>query len=284
MLEVKDVVKKFRRRTVLDGISFCMDRGTYGLLGANGAGKTTLIRCITGLYRPDSGTVSWNGEDTGRPGKFQDSLGYLPQRLDALKDLKVREYLRYFAELKGVDPVLAKKEIPEMLALLGLEEKAGSRVCSLSGGMIRRLGIGQALMGRPEILIFDEPTAGLDPEERLRFKNIIAGLPEDTITLISTHIVSDIEALCDKVIVMEKGRVKGVFSQEELCRQAEGKVYDIAAGQMGDILGSYRLVREYRDDSGGRIRFLSGEPQRWKPETPALEDGYLWMVSERSTT
>lgn len=216
MLEIRNVTKNFRRKRALNQINCKIDSGIYGLIGSNGAGKTTLLRCLTGLYRVNQGEILWNGEKIQQSRSYKDSIGYLPQKLEVLKDLKVKEYMEYFGDAKEMDPDQMKKEILEILERLNLKDHMEQKVGSLSGGMTRRLGIAQALLNDPKLLIFDEPTAGLDPEERMRFKNLIAELAGDRMIIISTHIVEDIDALCDQVIVMKKGRLLGTYSLEEL--------------------------------------------------------------------
>lgn len=202
---VKNVEKSFGKNKVLNNLTIRFEKGIYGILGPNGAGKTTLLRCIVGIYDIQKGAIGFvdNQGEFCSPGVG--AIGYLPQKFGIFKNMSVRDFMLYFAEMKEIDKNIRDKEIESCLKLVNLEERMKTKVKKLSGGMIRRLGIAQALLGQPEILIFDEPTTGLDPEERMRFKKIISQLGKDRIVIISTHIIEDMEALCDKVIIMKKG-------------------------------------------------------------------------------
>ena len=202
---VKNVEKKFGKNKVLNNLTIRFEKGIYGILGPNGAGKTTLLRCIVGIYDIQKGAIGFvdNQGEFCSPGVG--AIGYLPQKFGIFKNMSVRDFMLYFAEMKEIDKNIRDKEIESCLKLVNLEERMKTKVKKLSGGMVRRLGIAQALLGQPEILIFDEPTTGLDPEERMRFKKIISQLGKDRIIIISTHIIEDMEALCDKVIIMKKG-------------------------------------------------------------------------------
>jgi len=206
MLSITNLEKGFKNKEIFKSMSIQMDEGIYGFLGPNGAGKTTLIRCICGVYKFKKGEIDLDGVKVGDKA-YVDKLGYLPQSFGLFKDMKVSAALDYMAGLKRVPKAMVQSEIDRVLRITNLTDRKNDRIRSLSGGMIRRLGIAQALLGDPKLLIFDEPTAGLDPEERIRFKKIIAGLSKDKIILISTHICSDIEALCDKVMVIDGGRM-----------------------------------------------------------------------------
>lgn len=281
MLEMKHVTKQFRRKKVLDNVTGDLEEGIYGLVGANGAGKTTLIRCLTGLYRVNQGAILWNGTDIRKSKSFPASVGYLPQKFGGLKDLRVEEFLKYFGDLKKMDQKSMDQRIPEVLKTVNLEDRVKSRVRTLSGGMVRRLGIAQALLNDPELLIFDEPTAGLDPEERLRFKNIMTNIPANKTVMISTHIVEDIESVCDKIIVVKEGKLLGIFTVAELAHKALGMVYEVTEQEQGNLQGKYKVIREYYSRNQKVIRILSGIPQSSKPVEPTVEDGYLWLISEK---
>ena len=176
MLELKSVSKKFGRKSIIKSIDLKMDKKTYGLLGPNGAGKTTLLRILATLYSINSGKITFDGNDIFKDKEYQTLVGYLPQKFGLYKELSSLEMLELIANLKGIKHSEIKEEAYRCIELVGLQDKMNSKVKTLSGGMVRRLGIAQALLGDPEILIFDEPTAGLDPEERLRFKNIITNI------------------------------------------------------------------------------------------------------------
>lgn len=176
MLELKGVSKKFRKKQVLNNIDFKFEKGIYGILGPNGAGKTTLIRCITQLYNLDAGNILYNDKSIAENKNFNDNIGYLPQKFGLFKELTVFEMLSAMAALKNISKDAVEQEVKRCITLVNLDEKINAKVKTLSGGMIRRMGIAQAILGNPEIIIFDEPTSGLDPEERLRFKNIVSKL------------------------------------------------------------------------------------------------------------
>lgn len=212
MIKIENVSKNFRRHKAIKGITCELDKGCYGLLGPNGAGKTTLLRCILGLYPVSEGVVSLQkGEQ----------IGYLPQRFGMFHELKVKEMMYYFAAAKKVSKEKREAEIERVLADVNLSEKAEEKVGHLSGGMQRRLGIAQAILGDPDILFLDEPTTGLDPEERSHFKEIIRKLAkDDKIIVISTHIVQEVEAVCDRVLIMKDGTLLEKVTVEEACHFA----------------------------------------------------------------
>lgn len=214
MVTLTNVTKKFGKRVALQNISLQLDKGCYGLLGPNGAGKTTLLRCLLDLYSPNSGNISIH---TGG------DIGYLPQKFGIFRELSVYDMLYYFAALKKIPKSCRKSEIEKVLSLVNLEERSRERISRLSGGMQRRVGIAQAVLGEPEILFFDEPTAGLDPEERVRFKSMITDIMKDRLILISTHIVEDVESVCDRVLIMDKGKLLANATVEETCAFAKNK-------------------------------------------------------------
>lgn len=228
MLRVEGLSKNFGKKKVFADLSFELDNGIYGVLGPNGAGKTTFIRCICGIYKIDKSAIGFDGMEVGSK-SFISNLGYLPQHFGLFKDMKVKAALEYMAALKKIPKSDVKAEIERVLKRVNLFDRIDSRVGSLSGGMMRRLGIAQALLGDPKLLIFDEPTAGLDPEERIRFKKIIAGLEKDKTVLISTHICSDIESLCNKVLVMNEGKILFNDTLEEL--EKKGQSYALESSE-----------------------------------------------------
>lgn len=201
-LEVRNLTKKFKRKTVLNDISITLEPGIYGLLGLNGSGKTTLIRCLCKIYKTPKGTISYDGRDWD----FSQKIGYLPQNFGLFRDMKVKDMLELMAYVKG-NSVVNQNELDEVLGRVNLLERKNDKISALSGGMVRRLGIAQALLNNPEIIIFDEPTTGLDPEERVRFKEIIKGLSRDKIIIISTHITADVEDICNKCIILNAGGI-----------------------------------------------------------------------------
>ena len=220
------VRKTFKDAVVVDDVSIRMQSGLYGLLGSNGAGKTTLMRMICTILKPTEGTIYYEGRDVFEMNeKYRDVLGYLPQEFGFYPELTVKDYLRYISALKGLRQVIAKKRINELLELTGMQKNSSKKMKDLSGGMKRRVGIAQSLLNDPKILVLDEPTAGLDPMERIRFRNLIGQLSNDRIVLLSTHIVSDIEAIAKEVFVMKEGRIIDQGTIGELCRKLPCKVW-----------------------------------------------------------
>lgn len=215
-LNVDRLTKQYGSKIAVDRMSFNIKNGVTGLLGANGAGKTTLIRMLCGLLSPTSGDITYNGNSV-KSEAYRDVLGYLPQDFGYYPEFTGREFLMYFCALKGLNKKAAKVRCDELLKLVALEDKANVKVKKYSGGMKQRLGIAQALINRPEILILDEPTAGLDPKERVRFRNLIEELGKTSIVLLSTHIVSDIEHIADHIIMMRSGQIiwEGSWKDED---------------------------------------------------------------------
>ena len=215
-LIIDRVSKQYGSKIAVDRISLKLQKGVYGLLGANGAGKTTLMRILCGILKPTSGSVSLDGIDVSTE-EYRTRLGYLPQDFGYYPDFSGRKFLLYMAALKGLDKGQAKRKTAELLKLVGLEEVCGKKIKTYSGGMKQRLGIAQALLGEPALLILDEPTAGLDPRERVRFRDMIAQLGKNNIVLLSTHIVSDIEHIADVVLMMKDGQLiyQGKWEEEK---------------------------------------------------------------------
>ncbi len=198
------VTKQYRNTIAVDRASVTFKPGVIGLLGANGAGKTTLMRMICGILRPTGGTISFDGLDASEE-MYRDALGYLPQDFGYYPNFTGRDFLMYMAALKGIDKPTAELKCGRLLKTVNLEEAADSKIKTYSGGMKQRLGIAQAVLNDPKILILDEPTAGLDPKERVRFRNLIAELGRDAIVILSTHIVSDVEHIADRILIMKNG-------------------------------------------------------------------------------
>lgn len=205
-LVINRLSKQYKNKIAADRISVTLQRGVYGLLGANGAGKTTLMRIICGILKPDSGTVSFDGIDVSQE-EYRSVLGYLPQDFGYYPEFTGKDFLLYMAALKGLEKPLAKRKADELLTLVSLQNVAKKKIKTYSGGMKQRLGIAQALLNEPKLLILDEPTAGLDPKERVRFRNLIESLGKESIVLLSTHIVSDIEHIADEILMIKEGRL-----------------------------------------------------------------------------
>ena len=215
-LTVDRVTKQYKNKIAVDRLSFTLKTGVTGLLGANGAGKTTLMRMICGILAPDSGDISFDGISV-KDESYRDVLGYLPQDFGYYPEFSGKDFLMYFSALKGLDKAEATRRCGELLEVVGLTDVARKKVKTYSGGMKQRLGIAQALLNRPKVLILDEPTAGLDPKERVRFRELIAELGKENIVLLSTHIVSDVEHIADRILMMREGQIiwQGVWSDTD---------------------------------------------------------------------
>lgn len=281
MLELKGVSKKFRKKQVLNNIDFKFEKGIYGILGPNGAGKTTLIRCITQLYNLDAGNILYNDKSIAENKNFNDNIGYLPQKFGLFKELTVFEMLSAMAALKNISKDAVEQEVKRCITLVNLDEKINAKVKTLSGGMIRRMGIAQAILGNPEIIIFDEPTSGLDPEERLRFKNIVSKLKGEHIIIISTHIVEDVEALCDFVVIMNSGQIikSGICSEIEGC--AQNKVFELNEENSNLLNEPYHIQQQFEINGKRKLRVLSSlniECDKITAVQPKVEDGYICLI------
>ncbi len=255
----------------LKNINLDLPCGTYALLGSNGSGKTTLMKCLTGSY-------AYRGRVTVKGGT---PVGYLPQSVAFLRDLTVREMLQYLYCMRGIGKKIDQAEIDRCLAMTNLADLQDKKVKNLSGGMLRRLGVAQAILGDAAVLIFDEPTAGLDPEERMRFKNLIYSLNKnkDKVIIISTHIVDDVVGNCDSVIVLKDGAVLHVGSEEEITQMAENKVFFLPDHKEH----SETLYIEKNVQRGGEsfVRVLSSTPPKdGEPAEPTMEDGYLCLIKQ----
>lgn len=282
MVEIREITKTFGKKTALNKLSVTMESGIIGLLGPNGSGKTTLLRTMTGLYKTKSGQILLDGHDVTNTDELPEVTGYLPQKFGMFKELSVYDMMDYFAVLKKIPKGKRRAEIERVVEFVNLSERIRDRVGSLSGGMIRRLGIAQAVLGDPKILLLDEPTAGLDPEERMRFKNLIRQLERSKIILISTHIVEDVEALCDHIIVMKEGTVLTNRTGNELADAAKGKVYTVHAEYENSLpAGAYLRARNEVPGEGELLTVLSSTPiDEGKPIASTIEDGYLCLLKD----
>lgn len=275
MLSITGLRKKLGRREILKGIDAELEAGVVGLLGANGAGKTTIIRCLTGIYDLDAGTVAYEGEDIQKSRTYRPNLGYLPQAFGMFRELTVYEMMDYFCALKKVPKEKRPAMIEDCLQKVNLEDRIRSRVSTLSGGMVRRVGIAQSLLGDARVIIMDEPTSGLDPQERARFKNMVARMKgQDKLALISTHIVEDVESLCDRVLVMHEGQVLFNGDCEALAARAQGLVYQVPNRAVPQIKGEYYEAQVTQ--AGSRV--ICREPQDFELLEPSLEDGYMAVM------
>lgn len=280
MLSVEHVTKKYRDFTVLEDINLTFENGVYGLIAPNGAGKTTLIKMIVTLLRPTSGVIKWDGEDVWKlDWKFRELVGYLPQQFGYYRNYSPRAYLRYIAALKGISRPAAEAKIPQLLNLVSLTDAADKKMRKFSGGMIQRVGIAQALLNDPKLLILDEPTAGLDPKERARFRNLLASLSRDCTVIISTHIVSDVESIANQVIMLREHRVLHQRTIEELCTGLDGCVYETALDdrQFAAFEKNHQILAQRQDHGKLTVRFI--DRAHTVPDAacvpPNLEDVFL---------
>ena len=231
-LRIEQLSKSYRDKAAVRDVNIIFDAGIWGLLGANGAGKTTLIRMMSGILKPTGGRVIYNGCDVRDSAEFRADFGFLPQEVQFGRDMTVYEYLCYVAAIKNVPEKLAKSRIEKLLSILTLTDVKSKGIVKLSGGMKRRVGIAQAMLNDPKILILDEPTAGLDPGERIRFRRFLSSLSKDRIIILSTHIVSDIEDIADKVVIMKGGKLNCVVKREDY-EDLEELYISIFAGEVG---------------------------------------------------
>ena len=281
MLEIKDLYKGYDKNPVIKNISITVDRGEiHGLIGENSAGKTTLMQMVCGIVAPTSGEVLVNGKNNLRLGeKFRDVLGYLPQEFGYTPGFSAKDFMLYIASIKGLDPHFAKRKTNDLLALVNLEDAANHKIRTFSGGMKRRLGIAQALLNDPEILILDEPTAGLDPKERAYFRNIISEMANGKIIIISTHIVSDIEYISDQILIMKKGRLILQGSAESLLPEVDGMVWNVTIPQNEWIHfeAHHSIVNSHNQGTVVEARVISNKrpTEEAVAVVPTLEDLYL---------
>lgn len=280
MLTVKNVTKKYGDFTALENINLEFGNGVYALLAPNGAGKTTLIKMLATLLFPTEGEILYDGTDIIRlDEKYREVLGFLPQQFGFYKNYSPKQYLRYLAALKGLDKATTEKRIAKLLKLVGLENEADKKMKKFSGGMLQRVGIAQAMLNNPKILILDEPTAGLDPKERVRFRNIISSLAQNRTVILSTHIVSDIETIATKVVMIKDRKLLCNSTVEEVCSSLNGKLYE--QDSRIKLSKNDLFISERQDANCIKNRFVSlNPPEGAVPATPNLEDVFLYIYRE----
>lgn len=279
-LDIINISKRYGKQYALKDFSVTLTDGVYGLLGPNGAGKTTLINTILGILDPDGGKILLDGIDVKRLGSaYYDQIGYLPQYPEFYKNFTCYEFLDYMCALKGIDCRKSKERMEEMLHLVNLSDAVSKKVGAFSGGMRQRLGIAQALLNNPKILILDEPTAGLDPKERIRFRNIISKLSKERIVILATHIVSDVEYIAKEVVIINKGRLVQKGTLSELTKQIQDKVWEVEADEdtTNRLLEQYSVGNVLPTECGYRLKVVSETPPA--PGAvhiiPTLEDVFL---------
>ena len=281
---INNLSKNYGKKSALKNVSVTIHSGMYGLLGRNGAGKTSLMRILATLSVPSSGEISMNGIPIKETTKIREIVGYLPQDFSFYRNMSVYGAMDYLGLLSNIPDKVRKERISALLEQVNLKENVRTKVKALSGGMKRRLGIAQALLHNPQILIVDEPTAGLDPEERIRFRNLLSEFAEDRIDILSTYISSDVESSCENIGVLDNGRMIWSGGTEGLVKQAEGKVYLISAAKKKDklIKEKYTVLNIIASGSGTQYRVLSDTPPEEKHilQDPTLEDGYMYLLSQ----
>jgi ABC-2 type transport system ATP-binding protein len=282
-LQIDRLSKRYGQHWALRDLSLRCEPGLLGLVGPNGAGKTTLMRMIATLLDPTEGTILWNGQDIRTHGEtLRQVLGYLPQEFGIYPEFTGRQFLRYLAAMKGLPRPLADRRVDEVLEIVQMEKAADRKLPTYSGGMKQRIGIAQALLNDPELLIVDEPTAGLDPAERVRFRTLLASLTSNRVIILSTHIISDVEAVANRLVVLREGQVLSDTTPEALLASASGKVWSVATDQATAqrLQAAYQVSTMVNQMSGITLRVISAtRPHETAvPVEPSLEDAYLWVT------
>ena len=283
-LALNKLTKRYKDKTAVDTFTAALTPGIYGLLGANGAGKTTLMRMVCGILNPTSGNVSLDGQDTvGMGENYRDLLGYLPQNFGYYPGFTALDYMLYVAALKGLTTSAAKVRANELLELVSLQTVANKKVKTFSGGMKRRLGIAQAFLNAPKILVLDEPTAGLDPKERVRFRNLISNISKDKIVILSTHIVSDVEYIADTILIMKDGRLIHQGKPDKITISINGYVWECRTDpkQTEQLNVKFAVSNLKHEGEQDMLRIVSEQKpcENAVPVEPTLEDLYLYYFS-----
>ncbi|GAA2229204.1 ABC transporter ATP-binding protein [Kitasatospora cystarginea] len=288
VLELSDITKVHRGgKRAVDGVTLRLGPGMLGLLGPNGAGKSSLLGIASTATRPTSGQLRFAGNDAlAHPDLLRRSLGYLPQDFGVYPNLTSREFLGYLAAAKGVAARAARTRIDELLELVNLTEAVRRPLRAYSGGMLRRVGIAQALLADPRVVIVDEPTAGLDPQERVRVRNLLSSLATDRVVIFSTHIVSDIESVAGDIAIMTQGRLRRRGTPDELLRELAGQVWEVVVGpaEVAAVQARHLVSRQVRTADGVRVRLLAPAPPYpgAVQVAPGLEETYLAVVNQQA--
>ena len=281
-LKTIELTKKFGSKTAVNALNITLTNGVYGLLGANGAGKTTFMRLLCNIQNPTSGTILLNGKNIAGLGeKYRNLLGYLPQNFGYYPDFSAYDFLLYISALKGLDEKLARKRSKELLEAVDLTKDSRRKIKTFSGGMKQRLGIAQAMLNNPHILILDEPTAGLDPKERVRFRNLISAFSKDRIVILSTHIVSDVEFIAEKILMMKSGQIIHFGNPQEITSEIDGKVWEcIVPTNYAEKYAAACNTSNLRniDENQTVLRIIADYPpiENAVRVQPTLEDLYLF--------
>lgn len=283
-IQITSLKKVYGKKTALDGITFSVGNGMFGLIGRNGAGKTTLMRILATLSRPSGGQVTFDGIPLEDTKKIRSFIGYLPQEFSLYQDMSILEIMRYLAALSDIPEKTCRERIPRLLQQVNLWDDRTKKAGKLSGGMKRRLGIAQALLDDPQVLIVDEPTAGLDPEERLRFYTLLDEFSGSRTVVVSSHIMSDIEAVCENVAVLDAGRLLFAGTVGELAKKAEGKVFELAIPkkEQDAVKRDCHILSSQSRASDVRIRVLADRIPAGCPVScvPTAWDGYMELLRQ----
>ncbi len=283
MLKIESVSKKFGKKEALSDVDLELEAGIYGLLGDNGAGKSTLMRLLVGVDTPTRGHILYEGEDISQlKEKYRGLLGYMPQEFAVFPGFTAGEFLTYMGALKGLSKRELKEKIPRVLAFVNLEDVKDKKVSTFSGGMKRRVGIAQALLNDPKILILDEPTAGLDPGERIRFSNILSNMSKDKTILFSTHIISDIEAITKSIIILNDGKIRAKTTSDKLIEKMEGRVFEsrIPFSELAAYEKKVQIIRMRYEGERLKIRYTGDAFEGARPAQANLEDYYILHRNE----
>lgn len=281
---LKDVSKFYGKKQALNNINLEIEKGMFGLLGRNGAGKTTLMKSIATLLSLSSGEIKVCGINVNDASKIREMIGYLPQDFSMYSNMSAYEAMDYLGVLSGLDKKTRKERIPELLAKVNLNNNMKTKVKAMSGGMRRRLGIAQAILHNPKVLIVDEPTAGLDPEERVRFRNLLSEIAEDRIVILSTHIVGDIESTCENIAVMDEGKIIFKGTVTELLDNANGNIYEakISRAEVEDIKKKHIVTNILMMATEANVRFIAKSKSEVfkgaEVTLPNVEDAYMYLM------
>jgi ABC-type multidrug transport system ATPase subunit len=284
-LEIQNLSKKYKNdKYGLRDYSLSLENGILGLLGPNGAGKSTLLKMIATISKPTEGSIQLNGQDISKqPNIMREQLGYLPQDFGVYPNLNAYEFLNYMAAMKGVGGASLKQRIQLLLEGLNLTENAKRPIGTYSGGMKQRVGIAQALLNNPKVILFDEPTVGLDPQERVRFRNLIAELADDAIVILSSHIVSDIDTIADKVAIMKDGKLLATDDLDGIINTVKGKVVEkiIDKADLSEFKLSHKVVNTVRKNAKIQVRYIDeGNSLEDSSKEATLEDAYLYLIEK----
>ena len=285
-LQMVNVTRKFGDFCAVDDLNLTITNGVYGLLGVNGAGKTTLMRMICTLLPPTSGKILCDGKDIFKmDGEYRNLLGYLPQEFGFYPDFTVKDYLMYIASLKGIRSMIAGKRVKELLEQVGLAKSVNKKMKKLSGGMKRRAGIAKAMLNNPKILILDEPTAGLDPTERVRFRNLISELSEERIVILSTHIVSDVEYIANEIWLMKEGQIVQQGDLDHMLASMQENVYacEVSQVEATKMMKQFKVSNMKAERGMVELRIIADQPPIHGASVvePTLEDVFLYYFGEK---